>query len=123
MFLTIRIKSNMKSKATIQAGSRLTGCLLILMLSAMLLAPFANADASEQQAIREANFAAADADGDGALTPTEFKAFIDANADDNLGQAATLRRFGAYDRAFKKLDKDESTVTWSEVMDGLAAAK
>ena len=113
----------MKIAATIQSDSRLTVGLLILVIGAILIAPNARADVSEQQAKREANFEAADVHGDGALTEAEFQAFIDANADDNLGHAAKLRRFGAYDRAFKKLDKDNSgTVTWSEVMDGLAEA-
>ena len=107
----------------IQTDSRLNRGLLILLMGAILLAPVVRADVGEQQEKREANFATADANGDGALTQAEFKAFIDANADDNLGRAAQLKRFGAYDRAFNKLDKDKSgTVTWSEVMDGLAAA-
>ena len=113
----------MKITSIIQSDSRLTGGLLILLTGAILITVSARADVSEQQANREANFKAADADGDGALTQSEFQAFIDANADDNLGQAAKVRRFGAYDRAFNRVDKDKSgTVTWSEVMNGLAAA-
>ena len=97
--------------------------LIILHVLVILATPSAQADDSEQQAKREVNFKAADADGNGALTQAEFQDFINANADDNIGHAAKLRRFGAYDRAFEKLDKDKSgTVTWSEVMDGLAAA-
>jgi Ca2+-binding EF-hand superfamily protein len=92
-------------------------------MGAILIAPSVRADVGEQQANREANFKAADVDGDDALTQAEFQDFINANADDNIGHAAKLRRFGAYDRAFDKLDKDKSgTVTWSEVMDALAAA-
>ena len=113
----------MKLLAPIQSDSRLTGGLLILVMGVILITLGARADVSEQQAKREANFKAADVHAYGALTQGEFQAFIDANADDNLGHAAKLRRFGAYDRAFRKLDKDKSgTVTWSEVMDGLAAA-
>ena len=113
----------MKLMPTIQTDSRLTGGLLILVMGAILITPGARADVSEQQARREANFRAADVQGDGALTQAEFQAFIDSNADDNLGHAAKLPRFGAYERAFQKLDKDKSgTVTWSEVTDGLAAA-
>ena len=113
----------MKITSAIQTKSRLIDCLLVLIAGAILITPNASADVSDQQAKREENFQAADANGDGALTPAEFQAFIDANADDNLGHAARLRRFGAYDRAFNKVDKDKSgTVTWSEVMDGLAEA-
>jgi Ca2+-binding EF-hand superfamily protein len=121
--LIFRTNPNMKITSIIQSDSRLTGGLLILLMGAILITASARADVSEQQAKREANFKAADADGDGALTQFEFQAFIDTNADDNLGQAAKIRRFGAYDRAFNRVDKDKSgTVTWSEVMDGLAAA-
>ena len=113
----------MKTMATIPTDSRLVSGLIILLLLVILATPSAQADDSEQQAKREVNFKAADADGNGALTQAEFQDFINANADDNIGHAAKLRRFGAYDRAFDKLDKDKSgTVTWSEVMDGLAAA-
>jgi Ca2+-binding EF-hand superfamily protein len=113
----------MKTMATIQTDSRLVSGLIILLLLVILATPGAQADDSKQQAKREANFKAADADGDGALTQAEFQDFINANADDNIGHAAKLRRFGVYDKAFEKLDKDKSgTVTWSEVMDGLAAA-
>jgi Ca2+-binding EF-hand superfamily protein len=123
VFLTFRIKPNIKIMATTKIDSRPTGGLLILVMGAILITLSARADVSEQQAKREANFKAADLHGDGALTQAEFRAFIDANAEDNLGHATTLRRFGAYDRAFKKLDKDESsTVSWLEVMDALAEA-
>jgi Ca2+-binding EF-hand superfamily protein len=113
----------MKTMVRIQANSRLNHSLIMLVISTILITPSVRADDKEQQAIREVNFTTADVDGDGALTQAEFQAFIDANADDNLGRAATLRRFGAYERAFNKLDKDNSgTVSWSEVMDGLAEA-
>ena len=116
-------KPYMKISLNIQADLRLTRGLLILLMGAILIAPCVRADIGEQQEKREANFETADANGDGALTQAEFKAFVDANADDNLGRAAQLKRFGAYDRAFDRLDRDKSgTVTWSEVMDGLAEA-
>ena len=58
-----------------------------------------------------------------ARRPDEFRAFIDANARDNVGRASTVKRFGAYDRAFNRVDQDGSgTVTWSEIMQGLAEA-
>ena len=113
----------MKITATAKSNPRPVGILLILLLGAILHISTVQAETTEQQAKREANFKAADINGEGALTEAEFKVFIDANADDNIGHAAKLRRFGVYDRAFEKLDKDKSgTVTWSEVMDGLAAA-
>ncbi|MCR9078979.1 MAG: EF-hand domain-containing protein [Hyphomonadaceae bacterium] len=66
--------------------------------------------------VAEANFEAADADGDGALDRDEFKAFINANAESNLGRAKQIRRFRAYGRAFSRLDADGSkSVTWEEI--------
>lgn len=106
-----------------QLNSRLTSVRIVLLASAVAIAPVALADGDEEQAMREANFKAADADGDGALTQEEFRVFIDANARDNVGRAATVKRFGAYDRAFNRVDQDGSgTVTWSEIMQGLAEA-
>jgi Ca2+-binding EF-hand superfamily protein len=113
----------MKKTPTTQSDVRLNGALIILVTTAILMAPSVLAEDSEQQMKREANFKAADADGDGALTSAEFQAFIDANAEDNLGRAALIKRFGAYDRAFNRLDTDNNgTVTWSDVMDALAKA-
>jgi Ca2+-binding EF-hand superfamily protein len=111
----------MKIIEIIRTRSQLTGGLFILLLGSILMTPNVQANQSEQQAKREANFRAADADGNGALSQAEFQTFIDANADDNLGHASKIRRFGAYERAFKKVDKDNNgTVSWSEVMEGLA---
>ena len=113
----------MKKTRTTQSDFRLTGALIILVTTAILMAPSVLAEDSEQQMKREANFKAAVADGDGALTSAEFQAFIALNAEDNLGRAALIKRFGAYNRAFNRLDTDNSgTVTWSDVMDALAEA-
>ena len=66
--------------------------------------------------IAEANFASADANGDGVLDRDEFKAFINANAESDLGRAKQIRRFKAYGRAFSTLDADgNKSVTWAEV--------
>jgi len=75
-------------------------------------------EATEKKALMKENFKQADADGDGSLTPEEFKTFVDANADDDLGRAGKVRRMGAYDKAFKKMDKDEDgAVSWSEIVE------
>lgn len=67
-------------------------------------------------AVAEENFESADADGNGALDRDEFKAFINANAEHNLGRAKQIRRFRAYGRAFSRLDADGSkSVTWEEI--------
>lgn len=63
------------------------------------------------------NFTAADHDGDGKLDQTEFRFLIDANAEDNIGRAATISRFGAYNRAFKRVDKNrDRDVAWAEIV-------
>jgi hypothetical protein len=46
-------------------------------------------------------------DGDERLSSSEFRKFIDENAKDNLGRAARVKRFGAYDKAFERLDANE----------------
>ena len=93
----------------------------IVAASGLLVAApvLANEDADDQAKARE-NFQQADEDNDGKLTPAEFRNFIDANADDGLGRAGMVRRFGAYETAFKRVDKNaDGIVTASE----LAAAR
>ena len=68
---------------------------------------FAQETAEERELARE-NFQQADKNGDGKLDPREFRTFIDANADDDIGRAATVRRFGAYDTAFARVDADKN---------------
>ena len=62
------------------------------------------------QAKARENFQQADADGNGKLTRAEFRNFINANADDGLGRAGMVRRFGAYDTAFDRVDKNKDGV-------------
>ena len=63
----------------------------------------------------EANFKTANASGSGALTPAEFRSFIDLNAAAGIGKAAKIKSFGAYDRAFSGVDADKNgLVTWDE---------
>lgn len=71
---------------------------------AMPGAAMAQSDAEREAA--QANFREADANGDRRLSRAEFRAFIDANAEDGLGRASTVRRFGAYDRAFDRADRN-----------------
>ena len=97
--------------------------LLKSSLTGVVLAPIfvLNGAASAQESdnhgdIAETDFESADADGDGALDRDEFKAFINANAEHNLGRAKQIRRFRAYGRAFSRLDSDGSkSVTWAEI--------
>jgi Ca2+-binding EF-hand superfamily protein len=81
-------------------------------LVALCLSTSANAD--PQRAQVQANFKAADADGNGQLSAAEFKTFIDLNADHKLGRAASIRRFGVYTQAFQKADSNGDGVVSRE---------
>jgi hypothetical protein len=71
--------------------------------------------APEALKVAEANFKQANASATGALTAAEFKAFIDLNAAANIGRAAKIKSYGAYDKAFAGVDADKNgAVTWDE---------
>lgn len=82
---------------TIIAPLATTVALLALTQSAL-----ANPDPRREQVL--ANFKAADVDQNDQLDMAEFKTFINLNADQNLGQASKVRRFGMYDTAFNTAD-------------------
>lgn len=64
----------------------------------------------------QTNFKTADIDRNDQLNLTEFKIFINLNADQNLGQAISVRRFGIYTKAFKKVDANgDGIVTKHEI--------
>ena len=63
-------------------------------------------DAADRTAAQE-NFSQADSNEDGQLTKSEFRKFINANAADDIGRASTIKRFGAYDRAFETVDTNK----------------
>ncbi|MFN2098751.1 hypothetical protein [Altererythrobacter sp. MF3-039] len=93
----------------------------ILAASAVLVAAplLANEEADDQAKARK-NFQNADADSDGKLTRAEFRNFINANAEDGLGRAGMVRRYGAYGTAFERVDKNEDGVVTARE---LAAAR
>ena len=79
----------------------------ILLTGLLASSPALALQDSEDRAAARENFQQADANADRRLNKTEFKAFINANAEDNLGRASMVRRFGAYDRAFARVDANE----------------
>lgn len=94
-------------------------CIAMPVAAATLLMS-TTAHSADDAAKGRANFVAADKNNDGQLSTSEFRVFIDANAKDELGRAAMVKRFGAYDRAFKQLDANEDgQITKAE----LAAAR
>ena len=88
----------------------------IVVVTTLLMTGVTAAEERDPRAIIESNFKAADADGNGRLSPAEFRALIDANAESEIGRAAMVKRFGAYDRAFSAADQDgDGSVAWSEI--------
>ncbi len=83
---------------------------------AVVAAGVAHAAGSDREKAAE-NFLQADVNSDGALTIDEFTTFIGLNADDNLGRAATVRRFGRYEMAFERLDANTDGVVTTEELD------
>ena len=75
--------------------------------SCALLAFVVPAAADQNRERARENFLAADANQDKQLDADEFKTFIDLNAEDGLGRAGTVRRFGMYARAFGRVDEDQ----------------
>jgi Ca2+-binding EF-hand superfamily protein len=61
-------------------------------------------------------FARADTTGDGALTPVEFRAFIDQLAEAGRAQAQKVKAAGRYGLAFDRIDRNgDGIVTAAEV--------
>lgn len=67
------------------------------------------------------NFMQADANQDGALNRNEFEMLINLNADDEIGRAKMVRRFGRYDTAFGRLDASGDGFVTPEEMKAMAA--
>lgn len=63
--------------------------------------------AQDNRTLARENFRIADVNKDGKLSKPEFRVFIDENAKDDIGRAPTVRRFGAYDTAFERLDANK----------------
>jgi Ca2+-binding EF-hand superfamily protein len=76
----------------------------------------ASTHANPQRVQAQANFQAADVDKNEKLNSDEFKTFINLNADQNLGQASSVRRLRMYKQAFKKSDANgDGVVTKEEI--------
>ncbi len=73
-----------------------------LLLALMGAGPAWGQEPDQDQA--KINFQSADANADQKLDRTEFETFINLNAEHGLGKTAKIRRFGAYGKAFAKID-------------------
>lgn len=93
---------------------------LALLTGAFLLSIVGDASAQNREDAA-ANFRAADANGDAALSRDEFEVFIDRNAEAGIGRSRMVRRRGAYAIAFDRLDTDRNGVlTTQEIAAGAA---
>jgi Ca2+-binding EF-hand superfamily protein len=77
---------------------------------------------AEKQALI-ANMLQADSNNDGVLYLSEFELLIKLNAEDGLGKAALVKRTGAYDKAFKKLDSNGDGAVTKEEAQQLAEGR
>ena len=93
----------------------------LIMAAAALSAPIAGTAQAEEFKATKTEVRAwvtADANEDGALTPPEFPAFVDAMAASGQSTAQTVRFFGAYEIAFSVADKNgDGRVTPNELRD------
>ncbi len=62
---------------------------------------------ADRQKLAE-NYIQADADGDKALTRSEFHNLLLLNAQDNIGKAGKILKFGRQDMAFTRIDADRN---------------
>ncbi|WP_439529995.1 hypothetical protein [Pannonibacter sp.] len=75
-------------------------------------------DANKQKLAE--NYAQADANGDKALTRAEFNNLLLLNAQDNIGRAAQIVRFGRQDTAFNQIDADRNGLVTQQELQALA---
>ncbi len=80
---------------------------LISLSTAVLATPALALDENSNRAAFQTNFKQADGNRDKKLTKAEFRKLIDANAADDLGRAPMIKRFGAYDNAFARVDANK----------------
>jgi Ca2+-binding EF-hand superfamily protein len=75
-------------------------------------------DANKQKLAE--NLAQADANGDKALSRAEFNNLLVLNAQDNIGKAAQIVRFGRQDMAFNQIDADRNGLVTQQELQALA---
>lgn len=99
--------------------SKVCAACCAMMLAVLMAIPLTVAARAQlaPEALKQAqaNFKTANASNAGALTPAEFKTFIDLNAAAQIGRAPKIQANNAYDRAFGRVDADkDGKVTWDE---------
>lgn len=74
---------------------------------------------ADRQKLAE-NYVQADADGDKALARPEFHTLLSLNAQDNLGRAAQIVKFGRQDLTFDRIDADGDGLVTQQELQALA---
>jgi len=82
----------------------------ISLSTAVIATPALALDKNANRAAFQTNFKQADGNKDKKLTKAEFRKLIDANAADDLGRAPMIKRFGAYDTAFARVDSNKDDI-------------
>ncbi len=96
--------------------SRVITPIVVTNVALVALTLPAGANENPKRAQVQTNFQAADIDKNEQLNQTEFKTFINLNADHNLGQTSSVRRLGMYTKAFKQADANgDGVVTKEEI--------
>jgi len=84
--------------------------ILVSFSAIALAAPALALNTVADRKAAQINFKQADANKDGNLSKSEFRRFIDENAKDKIGRAPMVKRFGAYNTAFGRLDANKDGV-------------
>ena len=70
----------------------------------------ASADASQMLPETAEHFTLADANADDGLDAEEFKAFVELEAEDDIGASRRIQSMQIYDRAFRRMDRNEDGI-------------
>lgn len=81
--------------------------LLLSIPLLMLMTAGASADASQMLPETAEHFTLADANADDGLDAEEFKAFVELEAEDDIGASRRIQSMRIYDRAFRRIDRNE----------------
>ena len=82
----------------------------------------ASADASQMLPETAEHFTLADANADDGLDAEEFKAFVELEAEDDIGASRRIQSMQIYDRAFRRMDRNEDGMLSREEI-GLAQSR
>lgn len=81
--------------------------LFLSILLLLLMTARASADATQMLPETAEHFTLADANSDDGLDAEEFKAFVELEAEDDIGASRRIQSMQIYDRAFRRMDRNE----------------